>query len=41
MTAPDDLPLAYKYDVVDYATIKNTDLKDHIDQCGTLFYSKR
>ena len=39
-SALDDLPLAYKYDVIDYATIKNADLKDHIDRFGILFYSK-
>jgi len=39
-SALDDLPLAYKYDVIDYATIKNADLKDHIDQFGSLFYRK-
>ena len=36
----DELATPYKYDVTDYKTIKNQDLKDHIDRVGKTFYSK-
>ena len=36
----DDLPTAYKFDVTAYDTIKNQDLKDHIDRVGITIYEK-
>ena len=33
----DNLPLAYEYDVIDYATIDNSAFKDHIDKHGIVF----
>ena len=35
----ENLPLPYKFDVVDYRTLDNPDLKSHIDRVGvTLFH---
>jgi len=36
----EELATPYKYDVTDYKTIENPDLKDHIDRVGKLFYRK-
>jgi uncharacterized protein len=36
----DALPTPYKYDVTDYNTISNPNLKDHIDRVGKTFYIK-
>jgi len=36
----DELATPYKYDVTDYKTIKNQDLKAHIDRIGKTFYNK-
>jgi len=36
----DELPLAYKYDVIDYADIDNLALTEHIDKHGLPFYKK-
>ena len=35
-----DLPLPYLFDIVDYNTISNKALKEHIDQYGKKFYTK-
>ena len=37
----EDLPLPYKFDVVDYDTITNPALKSDIDSDGKIFYSKQ
>lgn len=34
----EDLPLPYFFDLVDYHTIHNPKLKEHIDQYGKVFY---
>jgi predicted nucleotidyltransferase len=36
----DELTTPYKYDVTDYKTIENQDLKDHIDRVAKTFYVK-
>ena len=36
----DELPTPYKYDVTDYKTTKNQDLKEHIERVGKSFYVK-
>lgn len=36
----DDLLLPYKIDLSNYATIKNEDLLENIDQIGKVFYEK-
>ena len=37
----DDLPMAYKFDITVYDTIKNQDLKNHIDRVGITIYEKQ
>ncbi len=37
--ANEELPIPYQIDIVDYSTIDNPDLKEHIDRVGLLFYS--
>lgn len=37
--ANEELPIPYQVDIIDYSTIDNPDLKDHIDRVGILFYS--
>ncbi len=37
----EESPLPYHFDVTDYHTIKNTQLKEHIDRVGWLFYNKK
>lgn len=37
----DELPLAYKYDIIDYTTINNPALTEHINKHGILFYKKK
>lgn len=34
----DELSTPYKYDVTDYKSVENQDLKDHIDRVGKIFY---
>ncbi|SLM33087.1 conserved hypothetical protein [Desulfamplus magnetovallimortis] len=34
----DDLMLPYEVDIVDYNSIENCDLKDHIDRVGKKFF---
>lgn len=36
----DELPLPYKFDVVNYATISNPDFIAHINRVGVVFYKK-
>ena len=36
----DELPTPYKFDVTDYNTISNENLKEHIDRVGKTFYKK-
>jgi len=36
----DDLPLPYHFDVVNYLTITNKDLTEHIDRVGIVFYER-
>jgi predicted nucleotidyltransferase len=40
VSAIEELPTPYKYDVTDYKTIENQDLKEHIDRVGKTFYIK-
>ena len=35
----EELPIPYQVDIVDYSSIDNPDLKEHIDRVGKLFYS--
>ncbi len=37
----EESPLPYHFDVTNYHTIKNTQLKEHIDRVGWLFYNKK
>jgi len=39
--ALDDLDLLYKIDLLNYNTIKEPALKDHIDRVGVVFYEKK
>ncbi|MDD2798289.1 MAG: nucleotidyltransferase domain-containing protein [Bacteroidales bacterium] len=32
--------MPYKFDILNYHTIKNSDLKEHIDRIGVSFYKK-
>jgi len=34
------IPLPYKFDIVDYASISHQPLREHIDSYGKLFYKK-
>ena len=34
------LPIPYKVDIVDYNSVTDTHLKEHIDRTGLLFYQK-
>ncbi|MCB1114169.1 MAG: nucleotidyltransferase domain-containing protein [Chlamydiia bacterium] len=34
----DESPMPYEFDLIDYNTIDNTDLKDHIDRVGKVIY---
>jgi uncharacterized protein len=34
-------PLPYYFDIISYPTLKNADLKDHIDRVGLSFYTKQ
>ena len=36
----EELPLPYKFDVVNYSTISNPDFTGHIDRVGKVFYRK-
>ena len=36
----EELPTPYKFDITDYNTISNENLKDHIDRIGKTFYKK-
>ena len=36
----EELPLPYKFDVVAYDDVKNTELKEHIDRVGLVIYCK-
>jgi len=38
--ANEELPIPYQVDIIDYSSIDNPDLKEHIDRVGKLFYSK-
>ena len=38
LTALDELPLIYNFDVVLYDELKNPELKEHIDRVGVTFY---
>lgn len=35
----EETPLPYKFDVLNYHVISNTDLKEHIDRVGIRFFS--
>jgi len=37
----DESPLPYFFDIVDYTTIDNKDLKDHIDRVGKIIYRRK
>lgn len=36
----DELPLPYKFDIINYSTIENFALKESIDNFGKIFYKK-
>lgn len=36
----DDLPLPYKFDLVNYTAINNNELKNHIDRVGVVLYAQ-
>ena len=36
----DELNTPYMFDITDYQTIQNADLKEHIDRAGKVFYEK-
>ena len=36
----DESPLPYYFDIIDYNTIDNADLRDHIDRVGKQIYKK-
>lgn len=36
----DELPMPYKFDIVDYSTIKSSALREHIDRIGIEIYNK-
>ena len=36
----EELPLIFLFDLVAYETLKNTDLKDHIDRVGVEIYKR-
>src|SRR6478609_6176004 len=36
----DELNLPYKIDLIDYATIKDKDVVEHIDRVGIVFYER-
>ena len=40
LSALDNLPTPYKFDVTDYNSITNPDLKNSIDKEGIVFYKK-
>ena len=40
ITAIDELPLQYKFDITDYAALDNLALKQHINQVGQVIYIK-
>ena len=35
----EDLPLPYMFDVEAYELLRHEPLREHIDRCGSLFYS--
>ena len=37
----DALNLIYKFDLINYSTIDNQDLVEHIDRVGKIFYTKK
>ena len=37
----DELETPYMFDITNYKTIQNSDLKEHIDRVGKVFYAKR
>ena len=37
----DELPLPYFFDIVDYASVQNKDLQDHIGRVGEVLYQKK
>ena len=39
-SALEDLPTAFKYDVLAYSEIKNPRLKEHIDRVGLIIYER-
>ncbi len=36
----DELETPYMFDITDYSTIQNVDLKDHIDRVGKVFFER-
>jgi predicted nucleotidyltransferase len=36
----DELPMPYRFDVVPYETIENTELREHIDRVGVVLMEK-
>jgi len=39
--ANEELPIPYQVDIIDYSSIDNPSLKEHIDRVGKLFYSSK
>ena len=37
----DETPMPYLFDIIDYASIDNNDLKSHIDRVGQVIYTKK
>jgi len=36
----EETPLPYHFDVLNYHTVKNQELRDHIDRVGAVFYNR-
>ncbi len=36
----DELPIPYMVDVINYSSLKQRDIKEHIDRVGLIFFSK-
>jgi uncharacterized protein len=36
----EETPMPYKFDILNYATIGNLDLRDHINRIGVIIYEK-
>lgn len=41
ISALEDLPSPYMFDICLYAMLKNKDIREHIDRCGVVIYDKK